>query len=102
MACDAADAAKFEFNIWLPETSKCYKNVHPDESNVYLINKDDALVASRSGEIFFVLDWSAQTMADWEARVTSNFELWGREGDVRKLFDLMNSLGIYEAAGGCK
>lgn len=101
MACDAADEDKFEFNIWLHETSKCYKNVHPDESNVYLINKDETIIASpsRSGGI---LDWSAKTMADWEARVTSNFELWGREGDVRKLFDLMNSLGIYEAAGGCK
>eukprot|EP00571_Detonula_confervacea_P017647 CAMPEP_0172312770 /NCGR_PEP_ID=MMETSP1058-20130122/18549_1 /TAXON_ID=83371 /ORGANISM="Detonula confervacea, Strain CCMP 353" /LENGTH=2999 /DNA_ID=CAMNT_0013026315 /DNA_START=101 /DNA_END=9097 /DNA_ORIENTATION=+ len=99
MACHADDAEKINFNVWLTDT--CYRHVHPQESNVYLITDHDKIGRGVDGE----LHWTDSpiypddfTMDEWAT--FSGKEYWGRKGDKPKLSKLMASLDVYGLAGG--
>ena len=100
MACQADDADNYSFAVWFDGI--CWQNVHPQESNVYLVKDSTTSDHSVNGN----LDWTSEpanfNMAAWTAAAsnTVNFEYWGRKGDVRILAELMDSLGIYVQEGG--
>lgn len=98
MACNAADDSKSGFAIFVDADSTCYKNIHPQDLNVYFVRDKAIDFIGTSGS----LSWSTLTMAYWETARSNatEYEYFGRTGDIVKLEDLMERLGIYADNGG--
>jgi hypothetical protein len=98
--CHANDANKYGFSIFDYSSSTCFLNEHPENLDVFYVQDDNISALGVSGTISWIS--SGLTMDDWDDFMSNRtlYDYYGRTGDLLKLEDMMESLGVYKLYGG--